>query len=137
MYEKNTTFEKHWPHSKFQLNLLSYLTWTIFSLNNSCYIVVTYYNFTQVADKHKRCPLTNLLLFFLPQQHNTYVFGSRAYFPPNGHFLTFSACFKIPIFFSNLNSNCSNFIRYEKPWSRNKLKNHSVTKNSSDLSLFE
>ena len=37
-------------------------------------------------------------------------------------FLTFPACFSIPIIFSNLNSNCSN---------------HSVTKNCSDLSLFE
>ena len=31
------------------------------------------------------------------------------------YFLTFQACFYIPIFFSNLNSNCSNFVKYEKP----------------------
>ena len=51
------------------------------------------------------------------------------------YFLTFPACFSIPIFFSNLNSNCSNLLDWEI--SRNKLKKHSVTKNCSDLSLFE
>ena len=38
--------------------------------------------------------------------------------------------------FSNLNYNCSNVYDQEKI-SRNKLKNHSVSKNCTDLSLFE
>ena len=39
------------------------------------------------------------------------------------YFLTFPACFWIPIIFSNLNSNCSNFYKIWET-SRNKLKRH-------------
>ena len=50
--------------------------------------------------------------------------------------ITFPACFKIPIIFSNLNSNCSNLL-YIWETSRNKLKKNYVTKNCSELSLFK
>ena len=50
-------------------------------------------------------------------------------------FLTFSACFSIPIIFSNMNSNCSNL--YAMRNLQEQVKKHSVTKNCSDLSLFE
>ena len=49
--------------------------------------------------------------------------------------LTFPLCVLIPIIFYNLNSNCSNLLNRNS--SRNKLKKHSVTRNCSDLSLFE
>ena len=48
------------------------------------------------------------------------------------HFLTFPACFWIPIFFSNLNSNCSNLFLISET-SRNKLKMVFCYQNCSDL----
>ena len=53
----------------------------------------------------------------------------------NSSFLTFPACFKIPIIFSNLNYNCSNLLDMRNL--QEQVKKHSVTKNCSDLSLFE
>ena len=50
-------------------------------------------------------------------------------------FLTFPACFSIPIFFSNFDFNCSNLSSLRNL--QEQVKNHSVTKNSSDLLLFE
>ena len=44
--------------------------------------------------------------------------------------------FQIPIIFSNLNSNCSNLVDLRNLQEKVK-KEHSVTKNCSDLSLFE
>ena len=48
------------------------------------------------------------------------------------YFLTFPACFYIPIIFSNTNSNLLDMRN-----SRNKLKKRSATKNCSGISLFE
>ena len=53
----------------------------------------------------------------------------------NGIFLTFPACFWIPINFSNLNSNC--FIILDLRILQKEVKKYSVTTNCSDLSLFE
>ena len=53
----------------------------------------------------------------------------------NVSFLTFPACFKIPIFFSNLNYNCSNLLDMRNL--QEQVKKHSVAKNCSDLSQFE
>jgi hypothetical protein len=49
------------------------------------------------------------------------------------YFLTFPACFSIPIFFSN--SNCSDLLDMRKL--QEQVKKNIVTKNRSDLSLFE
>ena len=46
-------------------------------------------------------------------------------------FLTFPACILIPIFFSNLNSNCSNLLDMRNL--QEEVKKHSVTKNCFDL----
>ena len=51
------------------------------------------------------------------------------------YFLTFPACFRIPIFFSNLNSNCSNLSYLGNL--QEQVKKAFCTKNCPDLSLNE
>ena len=63
-------------------------------------------------------------------EHNFMVWLDGKYY-----FLTFPACFSIPITFSNLNSNCSNSLDMRNL--QEQVKKHSFTKKCSDLSLFE
>ena len=87
----------------------------------------------QIINKFNVISILQLVVSLVKTERR--IVGGNEAKPRKDNSLTFPACFYIPIIFSNLNSNCSNLLYLRNL--QEQVKNHSATKNCSDLSLFE
>ena len=90
----------------------------------------------------KVCNRNGTRLKIVHRNHKVYkisreniVMVGKTLYVNNSHFLTFPADLQIRIFFSNLNSDCSNLLDLRNL--KEHVKKQSVTKNCSDFSQFE